>query len=215
MSVWRDEYITLFNDLAGRRPYIHRSRMSQYEPRFTIEQIDLLQRLRHTGMRRDAAAPRLAAATPCPPPPAAPAAAALNGRDGLRNGKLSPPRFPPGPARTYAYEVVDELEIGDKVEELMRRDSSLIKEEIKVFLGNRRISQAVVAQVTGISQSRISHWLLQQGSDLSEQKKRAFYRWYQLEKTSPGNAPPHPRQGPALSPPLQALFSCSTRSIHY
>ncbi|MGH0133452.1 UNVERIFIED_CONTAM: hypothetical protein FKN15_053023 [Acipenser sinensis] len=38
----------------------------------------------------------------------------------------------------------------------------------------------------GISQSRISHWLLQQGSDLSEQKKRAFYRWYQLEKTSPG-----------------------------
>lgn len=39
----------------------------------------------------------------------------------------------------------------------------------------------------GISQSRISHWLLQQGSDLSEQKKRAFYRWYQLEKTTPGN----------------------------
>lgn len=38
----------------------------------------------------------------------------------------------------------------------------------------------------GISQSRISHWLLQQGSDLSEQKKRAFYRWYQLEKTNPG-----------------------------
>lgn len=38
----------------------------------------------------------------------------------------------------------------------------------------------------GISQSRISHWLLQQGSDLSEQKKRAFYRWYQLEKSNPG-----------------------------
>lgn len=68
----------------------------------------------------------------------------------------------------------------------MRRDSSVIKEEIKAFLANRRISQAVVAQVTGISQSRISHWLLQQGSDLSEQKKRAFYRWYQLEKTNPG-----------------------------
>lgn len=42
----------------------------------------------------------------------------------------------------------------------------------------------------GISQSRISHWLLQQGSDLSEQKKRAFYRWYQLEKTTPGNTLP-------------------------
>lgn len=110
-----------------------------------------------------------------------------------------------------------------------RRDSALIKEEIKSFLANRRISQAVVAQVTGesqlchfnqihkiqpgkswycmlasiqpldenrsgsvplspgISQSRISHWLLQQGSDLSEQKKRAFFRWYQLEKTNPGN----------------------------
>ncbi|MEQ2205041.1 hypothetical protein XENOCAPTIV_023735 [Xenoophorus captivus] len=67
-----------------------------------------------------------------------------------------------------------------------RRDSSLVKEEIKAFLGNRRISQAVVAQVTGISQSRISHWLLQHGSDLSEQKKRAFYRWYILEKTTPG-----------------------------
>ncbi|MEQ2249873.1 Homeobox-containing protein 1 [Ilyodon furcidens] len=66
------------------------------------------------------------------------------------------------------------------------RDSSLVKEEIKAFLGNRRISQAVVAQVTGISQSRISHWLLQHGSDLSEQKKRAFYRWYILEKTTPG-----------------------------
>jgi len=38
----------------------------------------------------------------------------------------------------------------------------------------------------GISQSRISHWLLQHGSDLSEQKKRAFYRWYTLEKTTPG-----------------------------
>lgn len=97
----------------------------------------------------------------------------------------------------------------------------MIKEEIKSFLANRRISQAVVAQVTGeyklnlfvktqaemlvceqapdphkcdsglappgISQSRISHWLLQQGSDLSEQKKRAFFRWYQLEKTNPGN----------------------------
>lgn len=30
-----------------------------------------------------------------------------------------------------------------------RRDSSVIKEEIKAFLANRRISQAVVAQVTG------------------------------------------------------------------
>uniref|UniRef100_A0A674B537 Homeobox-containing protein 1 n=1 Tax=Salmo trutta TaxID=8032 RepID=A0A674B537_SALTR len=115
------------------------------------------------------------------------------GRDSLvatPNGKLSPPRYPvnsAAAARAFGFEATEEeLEIDDKVEELMRRDSSIVKEEIKLFLGNRRISQAVVAQVTGISQSRISHWLLQHGSDLSEQKKRAFYHWYQLEKTSPG-----------------------------
>ncbi|XP_036840505.1 homeobox-containing protein 1 isoform X2 [Oncorhynchus mykiss] len=115
------------------------------------------------------------------------------GRDSLAatpNGKLSPPRYPvnsAAAARAFGFEATEEeLEIDDKVEELMRRDGSIVKEEIKSFLGNRRISQAVVAQVTGISQSRISHWLLQHGSDLSEQKKRAFYHWYQLEKTSPG-----------------------------
>ncbi|XP_030633065.1 homeobox-containing protein 1a [Chanos chanos] len=249
--------------------------MSQYadEPRFTIEQIDLLQRLRHTGMtrqeilhaldtldrldnehekkfgRRPACGGRMgsssepanndssaaltssayssssnnnvtassstaSAATqtayqgtrlsPSPsnscnisPPPVIPAPVPIapitqNGRDSLAamsNGKLSPPRYPVSnaAARVYGYEPTEEeMDIEDKVEELMRRDSAIIKEEIKAFLGNRRISQAVVAQVTGISQSRISHWLLQQGSDLSEQKKRAFYRWYQLEKTTPG-----------------------------
>ncbi|XP_029986556.1 homeobox-containing protein 1-like isoform X2 [Sphaeramia orbicularis] len=137
---------------------------------------------------------------PGPPPPSAilPSPVSLvalsqNGRDSLAatpNGKLSPPRYPvnsAAAARTFGFEAAEEdLDIDDKVEELMRRDSSMVKEEIKAFLGNRRISQAVVAQVTGISQSRISHWLLQHGSDLSEQKKRAFYRWYTLEKTTPG-----------------------------
>ncbi|XP_037837520.1 homeobox-containing protein 1 isoform X2 [Kryptolebias marmoratus] len=137
---------------------------------------------------------------PGPPPPSAilPSPVSLvalsqNGRDSLAatpNGKLSPPRYPVNSAaasRAFGFEAAEEdLDIDDKVEELMRRDSSLVKEEIKSFLGNRRISQAVVAQVTGISQSRISHWLLQHGSDLSEQKKRAFYRWYILEKTTPG-----------------------------
>ncbi|XP_067339009.1 homeobox-containing protein 1 isoform X6 [Channa argus] len=137
---------------------------------------------------------------PGPPPPSAilPSPVSLvalsqNGRDSLAatpNGKLSPPRYPvnsAAAARAFGFEATDEdLDIDDKVEELMRRDSSMVKEEIKAFLGNRRISQAVVAQVTGISQSRISHWLLQHGSDLSEQKKRAFYRWYTLEKTTPG-----------------------------
>ncbi|XP_037397954.1 homeobox-containing protein 1a isoform X2 [Pygocentrus nattereri] len=117
---------------------------------------------------------------------------AQNGRDSLvpiSNGTLSPPQYPvsTAPVRPFGFEPVEEeVDIDDKVEELMRKDSNIIKEEIKAFLGSRRISQAVVAQVTGISQSRISHWLLQQGSDLSEQKKRAFYRWYQLEKTTPG-----------------------------
>ncbi|KAJ8410329.1 hypothetical protein AAFF_G00203100 [Aldrovandia affinis] len=251
--------------------------MSHYtdEPRFTIEQIDLLQRLRRTGMTKQeilhaldtldrldrehgdkfgrrtayggsggggsganngnggvnnnttsstsstssnaaASSSTATAATqtqyrgglsPSPsnsydtsrPPPAAvvSSAAALvvaaqNGlaTAGAPNGKLSPPRYPVSSAagpRAYSFEAAEEeLDIDDKVEELMRRDSGMVKEEIKAFLGNRRISQAVVAQVTGISQSRISHWLLQQGSDLSEQKKRAFYRWYQLEKTTPG-----------------------------
>uniref|UniRef100_A0A3Q2YSR3 Homeobox-containing protein 1 n=1 Tax=Hippocampus comes TaxID=109280 RepID=A0A3Q2YSR3_HIPCM len=201
------------------------------EPRFTIEQIDLLQRLRRSGMskreilhaletldrldrehgdkfgRRTSSSssssssymvatqtqfgsngglsPSLSNSYDTSPPP--------NGRDSLAatpNGKLSPPRYPvnsAAAARTFGFEAIEEdLDVDDKVEELMRRDSSMVKEEIKAFLGNRRISQAVVAQVTGISQSRISHWLLQHGSDLSEQKKRAFYRWYTLEKTTPG-----------------------------
>ncbi|XP_018425590.1 PREDICTED: homeobox-containing protein 1 isoform X2 [Nanorana parkeri] len=220
--------------------------MSHYtdEPRFTIEQIDLLQRLRRTGMTKHeilhaletldrldqehsdkfgrrsnygsstynstnnvpASSSTATASTQtlhcgmspspsnsCDTSPQ-PCTTNQNGRESSEriptsNGKMSPTRYHTnsiGP-RSYSFEASEEdLDVDDKVEELMRRDSSVIKEEIKAFLANRRISQAVVAQVTGISQSRISHWLLQQGSDLSEQKKRAFYRWYQLEKTSPG-----------------------------
>ncbi|XP_045888939.1 homeobox-containing protein 1-like isoform X4 [Micropterus dolomieu] len=224
------------------------------EPRFTIEQIDLLQRLRRTGITQvevlhaldtldhldrkhghklthkpsymppsssstvAASSSMTSAATqtsfpnnrfslspnnnfdttspPLPIPVASPvviSAVAQNGLVAVTNGKLSPPRFPLGVVSDsvttpgYGFETSEEdIDVDDKVEDLMRRDSAVIKEEIKSFLANRRISQAVVAQVTGISQSRISHWLLQQGSDLSEQKKRAFFRWYQLEKTNPG-----------------------------
>ncbi|XP_076834102.1 homeobox-containing protein 1a isoform X3 [Brachyhypopomus gauderio] len=263
------------SEFKGGRPLGWRGmcRMSRYadEPRFTIEQIDLLQRLRRSGMTRQdilhaldtlerlerehvqkfgrrhapwggggaggepdsapsegnpgpgstAAAPPSSSPTASvatqtafhtgalspspnsydttpPPGPALPVPVAVvappaqNGRDALvpvSNGKLSPPQYPLGhaPPRPFGFEPPEEeMDIDEKVEELMRKDSNIIKEEIKAFLGSRRISQAVVAQVTGISQSRISHWLLQQGSDLSEQKKRAFYRWYQLEKTMPG-----------------------------
>ncbi|XP_033959273.1 homeobox-containing protein 1-like isoform X1 [Pseudochaenichthys georgianus] len=228
------------------------------EPRFTIEQIDLLQRLRRTGITRAEVlhaldtldhlerqhghklthkAPYMPASSslssssavvasssmssiatqtnfpnsrltlspstnfdttspPLPIPVASPVAMAIvvqNGLVAVTNGKLSPPRFPLAlvsgcvTAPGYGFETSEEdMDVDDKVEDLMRRDSAVIKEEIKSFLANRRISQAVVAQVTGISQSRISHWLLQQGSDLSEQKKRAFFRWYQLEKSNPG-----------------------------
>ncbi|XP_062857778.1 homeobox-containing protein 1 isoform X3 [Trichomycterus rosablanca] len=231
--------------------------MSQYtdEPRFTIEQIDLLQRLRRSGMTKpeiihaldtldrldrehgDKFGRRGSASSSCGPAPSVsdpapshgaaaepsvshlvvstattstqtqflspspsnsyatspPVTLVTVGQNGTANGKLSPPpRFAAlgqaaAAVRPYGFDgTEEELDVDDKVEELMRRDSSMVKEEIKAFLANRRISQAVVAQVTGISQSRISHWLLQQGSDLSEQKKRAFYRWYQLEKTTPG-----------------------------
>uniref|UniRef100_A0A3P9I8U0 Homeobox-containing protein 1 n=1 Tax=Oryzias latipes TaxID=8090 RepID=A0A3P9I8U0_ORYLA len=227
------------------------------EPRFTIEQIDLLQRLRRTGITQaevlhaldtldhidrqhghkltckpsyvpptsslSSSNPAFASssmtststqttfpehrlslsptnnfdtASPPLPVPASPVmvpTAVQNGLVPVTNGKLSPPRFSLGvvggnvPGSGYTFEASEDyIDVDEKVEDLMRRDSAVIKEEIKSFLANRRISQAVVAQVTGISQSRISHWLLQQGSDLSEQKKRAFFRWYQLEKTNPG-----------------------------
>ncbi|XP_077376310.1 homeobox-containing protein 1-like isoform X2 [Festucalex cinctus] len=195
------------------------------EPRFTIEQIDLLQRLRRTGIGQAELLHALDAldhldhardgrASNQPPPSCAPPSSSTaatqtvfadsrlspSGFDltspvamatvAQTNGKMSPlARFPlvGGGAVGYGFEVGDDdVDVDEKVEDLMRRDSGVIKEEIKSFLASRRISQAVVAQVTGISQSRISHWLLQQGSDLSEQKKRAFFRWYQMEKSSPG-----------------------------
>ncbi|KAK1156791.1 homeobox-containing protein 1-like isoform X2 [Acipenser oxyrinchus oxyrinchus] len=87
--------------------------------------------------------------------------------------------------QSFSYDL-EEWDVEERVEEYMRRDSSVVKEEIKVFLNNRRISQAIVGQVTGISQSYISQWLLQQGLEMSDPKKRAFYRWYLLERSSPG-----------------------------
>ncbi|XP_047196213.1 homeobox-containing protein 1 [Hippoglossus stenolepis] len=246
------------------------------EPRFTIEQIDLLQRLRRTGITHAevlhaldtldhldrqhghklshkpsymppssssstvaASSSMTSAATqtsfpdnqlsmspnnnfdttslPLPVPVASPvvmAAVAQNGLVAVSNGRLSPPRFPLGvvggsvTAPGYGFEASEEdIDVDEKVEDLMRRDSALIKEEIKSFLANRRISQAVVAQVTGISQSRISHWLLQQGSDLSEQKKRAFFRWYQLEKTNPGNTTAHLPHNLASSSTCEHYFT--------
>ncbi|KAK0131780.1 Homeobox-containing protein 1 [Merluccius polli] len=228
------------------------------EPRFTIEQIDLLQRLWRSGMtqaeivhaldtleRLERQHSRLPSPRSRQPPPrsssssttstatqtcfpgngASPTPSNLyrtsppllattttprrgrrTGLVAMANGKLSPPRFPVAMigssggvvAQSYGFETSEEdLEFEEKVEELMRMDSAVIKEEIKNFLGNRRISQAVVAQVNrSVSQTSVEELVragsptgwCSRGSDLSDQKKRAFYRWYLLEKDQPSHA---------------------------
>ncbi|XP_076027686.1 homeobox-containing protein 1 isoform X3 [Genypterus blacodes] len=202
------------------------------EPRYTIEQIDLLQRLRLSGMTKPQIlhaleslerldpdhrqphcdsqpapsnnAPATAAAAPAPSSSSSSSsslslASATTQTSGLEGAALSPsnsyeasppPLYPPsvGVQRSFSYDMMgeEEWDLEEKVEEYMRRDSNLVKEEIKTFLNNRRISQAIVGQVTGISQSYISQWLLQQGLEMSDSKRRAFYRWYLLERNNPG-----------------------------
>ncbi|XP_017162785.1 homeobox-containing protein 1 isoform X4 [Poecilia reticulata] len=212
----------------------------EVEPRYTIEQIDLLQRLRLSGMTKPQILHALESlerldpehrpppplplpprcdSHPAPPSNAVPAAAAATApsssssssssslslasattqTSGLEGAALSPsnsyeasppPLFPPSVVvqRAFSYDMMgeEEWDLEEKVEEYMRRDSNLVKEEIKTFLNNRRISQAIVGQVTGISQSYISQWLLQQGLEMSDSKRRAFYRWYLLERNNPG-----------------------------
>ncbi|KAJ0003164.1 hypothetical protein NQD34_008262 [Periophthalmus magnuspinnatus] len=203
----------------------------EVEPRYTIEQIDLLQRLRLSGMTKPQIIHALESLERLDPDtrPAhcdansAPSqnnnnnngsahttsssssasslslASATTQTSGLDGAALSPsnsyeasppPLYPPTVAvqRSFSYDMMgeEEWDLEEKVEEYMRRDSNLVKEEIKAFLNNRRISQAIVGQVTGISQSYISQWLLQQGLEMSDSKRRAFYRWYLLERNNPG-----------------------------
>lgn len=202
----------------------------EVEPRYTIEQIDLLQRLRLSGMTKPQiihaleslerldpdhrpthcdshAAPSNNTPTTAAPAPSSSSssssslslASATTQTSGLDGAALSPsnsyeasppPLYPPSVAvqRSFSYDMMgeEEWDLEEKVEEYMRRDSNLVKEEIKTFLNNRRISQAIVGQVTGISQSYISQWLLQQGLEMSDSKRRAFYRWYLLERNNPG-----------------------------
>uniref|UniRef100_A0A3B4BXT4 Homeobox-containing protein 1 n=1 Tax=Pygocentrus nattereri TaxID=42514 RepID=A0A3B4BXT4_PYGNA len=195
------------------------------EPRYTIEQIDLLQRLRLSGLSKPQIIQALESlerldpdhrATCCDnhsAPPNAPTSGATAAPSSSSSSSSSltsattqtpvldaalspsnsydaspPPLYPPsGVQRSFSYDMAEEdWDLEEKVEEYMRRDSNLVKEEIKAFLNNRRISQAIVGQVTGISQSYISQWLLQQGLEMSDSKRRAFYRWYLLERNSPG-----------------------------
>ncbi|XP_013876317.1 homeobox-containing protein 1 isoform X2 [Austrofundulus limnaeus] len=198
------------------------------EPRYTIEQIDLLQRLRLSGMTKPQiihaleslerldpdhrpslcdSHPNPATAAQAPAPSSSSSssfsslslASATTQTSGLDGAALSPSNSceaSPPPLctptvvvqRSFSYDMMgdEDWDLEEKVEEYMRRDSNLVKEEIKTFLNNRRISQAIVGQVTGISQSYISQWLLQQGLEMSDSKRRAFYRWYLLERNNPG-----------------------------
>ncbi|KAJ8348014.1 hypothetical protein SKAU_G00266030 [Synaphobranchus kaupii] len=187
------------------------------EPRYTIEQIDLLQRLRLSGMSKPQIVHALESLErldpiPNPAPATGPAptnaqsSSSLSSSSSLTSAttqtpsldaspspsnsyEASPPPLYPvsGGQRSFCYDLAEEdWDVEEKVEDYMRRDSNIVKEEIKVFLNNRRISQAIVGQVTGISQSYISQWLLQQGLEMSDSKRRAFYRWYLLERSSPG-----------------------------
>ncbi|XP_071230803.1 homeobox-containing protein 1-like isoform X1 [Salvelinus alpinus] len=217
----------------------------EVEPRYTIEQIDLLQRLRLSGMTKPQIIQALASLERLDPdqrPPycndthtanpitnttpttaSAPApssssssssslslASVTTQTPGLDGASMSPsnsyetsppPLYPPavGVQRSFSYDIMaeDDWDLEEKVEEYMRRDSNLVKEEIKAFLNNRRISQAIVGQVTGISQSYISQWLLQQGLEMSDSKRRSFYRWYLLEKSNPGLRWSESQHGPA------------------
>ncbi|KAJ8402889.1 hypothetical protein AAFF_G00362030 [Aldrovandia affinis] len=175
------------------------------EPRYTIEQIDLLQRLRLSGMSKPQIVHALESLERLEPAPTQ-SSSSLSSSSSLTSAttqtpsletspspsdsyEASPPPLYPvsGSQRSFCYDLAEEdWDVEEKVEEYMRRDSNMVKEEIKVFLNNRRISQAIVGQVTGISQSYISQWLLQQGLEMSDSKRRAFYRWYLLERNSPG-----------------------------
>lgn len=165
--------------------------MSHYtdEPRFTIEQIDLLQRLRRTGMTKHeilhaletldrldqehsdkfgrrssyggssygnnthnvpASSSTATASTQTQhsgmsPSPSnsydtspQPCTTNQNGRENSErlstsNGKMSPTRYHANSMgqRTYSFEASEEdLDVDDKVEELMRRDSSVIKKKL-------------------------------------------------------------------------------------
>ncbi|KAJ8387492.1 hypothetical protein AAFF_G00155930 [Aldrovandia affinis] len=166
--------------LTGRlSPQLSEARMEccEVEPRYTIEQIDLLQRLRLSGMTK----PQIVQALE--------SLERLDSDHRPNSYEASPPPLYPTSTgqRSFSYDLPEEdWDVEEKVEEYMRRDSNLVKEEIKAFLNNRRISQAIVGQVTGISQSYISQWLLQQGLEMSDPKRRAFYRWYLLERNNPG-----------------------------
>ncbi|XP_006811373.1 homeobox-containing protein 1-like [Saccoglossus kowalevskii] len=69
----------------------------------------------------------------------------------------------------------------EEVEELIRKGPLSVKEEIKSFMADRKISQMFVSQKTGISQSYISLFLVQ-GIEMKSNTQKTLYSWYVHEK---------------------------------
>ncbi|XP_070556738.1 homeobox-containing protein 1-like [Ptychodera flava] len=69
----------------------------------------------------------------------------------------------------------------EEVTELIRKGTLAVKEEIKQFMADRKISQCYVSQKTGISQSYISLFLVQ-GIEMKSHTQRLLYQWYVHEK---------------------------------
>ncbi|XP_072045149.1 homeobox-containing protein 1-like isoform X2 [Amphiura filiformis] len=70
------------------------------------------------------------------------------------------------------FDVADE-----EVNELFRRGTVIVKEEIKDFLSKHKITQNQISHATGISQSYISQFLIH-GSIMRQSTQALFYRWY-------------------------------------
>uniref|UniRef100_A0A4W5QR34 Zgc:91944 n=1 Tax=Hucho hucho TaxID=62062 RepID=A0A4W5QR34_9TELE len=207
----------------------------EVEPRYTIEQIDLLQRLRLSGMTKPQIIQALASLERLDPdhrPPycndthtanpttnttpttaSAPApssssssssslslASVTTQTPGLDGASLSPsnsyetsppPQYPPavGVQRSFSYDIMGEedWDLEEKVEEYMR----------STILSHRPVYLKITGEVKPICQSYISQWLLQQGLEMSDSKRRSFYRWYLLEKNNPGLRWSESQHGPA------------------
>ncbi|XP_078672757.1 homeobox-containing protein 1-like isoform X4 [Branchiostoma floridae x Branchiostoma belcheri] len=177
------------------------------EPRYTIEQIDLLQRLRRTGLSKDeilqaletmerldrehgsTVAPPVHASTnrtmrwnlktegeivPAASPPVSSPQGAL-----AANGTAAPMEQP----RPHKDCVLSEEQIQTEVEIMLNKNVESVKEELRLFLSERRISQGLISRFTGISQSYLSQFLTQ-GLDMSVIKKRTLFTWYIREKFS-------------------------------
>ncbi|MGH0191445.1 UNVERIFIED_CONTAM: hypothetical protein FKN15_064057 [Acipenser sinensis] len=182
------------------------------EPRYTIEQIALLQRLRLSGMskpqilhaldslerldqeqshtlpRQPPQCCRNHGNTPATPPTSSSSSLLARSPSPSPSNEASPP--PQG--QSFSYDL-EEWDVEERVEEYMSvvwcreaRSRLWFHWLIYTELSISHREQESWRGWLGISQSYISQWLLQQGLEMSDPKKRAFYRWYLLERSSPG-----------------------------